>query len=74
MTDTDMKFHLMDSKVGERGAFSTIEEAHRALQTWIDLQRHAGEPVVQQKTGQWTDSRLSVWVTDPQQTIVRLDR
>jgi hypothetical protein len=73
MSDLEPRFHLLDTKVGERAAFATVVEARAALRTWIELQRHAGEPVVEQSTGQWMDSRLTVWIIDPSNKIVRLE-
>jgi hypothetical protein len=67
-----MAFKLMDSKVGERARFERLEEARASLGEWIRKQRTANEPVVEQPTGQWSDSRTTIWITDEHDQVLRL--
>jgi hypothetical protein len=65
-------FYLCDSKTGERAGFSTLDSAREALLSWVFLQRQAGETVIEQDTGQWSDSRVTKWIADGDGNIVRL--
>jgi hypothetical protein len=38
----------------------------------VFLQRQAGETVIEQDTGQWSDSRVTKWIADGDGNIVRL--
>jgi hypothetical protein len=67
-----MAFKLMDSKVGERARFDRLDEAQQSLSEWIDKQRSANEPVVEQPTGQWSDSRITIWITDEHDQVLKL--
>jgi hypothetical protein len=71
-TVNEHPYYLCDSKTGSRLGFSTLDTAREALLAWILLQRQAGEAVVEQDTGQWSDSRLTRWICDRDQQIVRL--
>jgi hypothetical protein len=74
MVETDSHpYHLWDSITGESEGFSTLDSAREALLGWIFLQRQAGETVVETDTGQWHDTRISRWITDREDNIVRLD-
>jgi hypothetical protein len=66
-------YRLFDTKHGERAAFDTLDAARAALRAWIEMQRQAGEQVIEQDGGQWADSRLTVWISDPGEKIVRLE-
>jgi hypothetical protein len=63
---------LRDSKTGGREGYSTLDTAREALIAWILLQRQAGETVVEQENGQWSDSRVTRWIADIDENIVRL--
>jgi len=65
-------YYLRDSKTGSRQGYSTLDTAREALLAWILLQRQAGENIVEQDTGQWSDSRVTRWITDRDEKIVRL--
>jgi hypothetical protein len=65
-------YYLRDSKTGGREGYSTLDTAREALLGWILLQRQAGETVVEQETGQWSDSRVTKWIADIDENIVRL--
>jgi hypothetical protein len=66
-------YTLCDSKTGGKQGFSTLDSAREALLGWILLQRQAGEVVVETDTGQWHDSRVTRWISDRENNIVRLD-
>jgi hypothetical protein len=66
-------YYLWNSKTGGGEGFSTLDAAREALLGWIFLQRQAGETVVETDTGQWHDSRITRWITDRQDNILRLD-
>jgi hypothetical protein len=72
MESNDSQYFLWDSKTGNHKAFLSLEDARAALFEWISLQRNAGEPVVEQGTGQWTDSRVTMWIADAANNIIRL--
>jgi hypothetical protein len=65
-------YYLRDSKTGESEGYSTLDTAREALVAWILLQRQAGETVVEQDNGQWSDSRVTRWIADTDENIVRL--
>jgi len=65
-------YYLVDSKTGGHQGYSTIDTAREALLAWILMQRQAGEVVVEQETGQWSDSRITRWIADRDEKIVRL--
>jgi hypothetical protein len=69
---SDQMYRIIDTKVGVRQSYSSREEALEALRAWIEMQRKAGERVIEQDDGQWKDSRMTVWVCDPGEHIVRL--
>jgi hypothetical protein len=74
MSDTDSHpFYLWDSKSGAQQGFSTLDTAREALLSWILLQRQAGETVIETDTGQWQDSRVTRWIADREEKIVRVD-
>lgn len=73
MSDSIHPYYLFDSKTGKSQGFSTLDQAREALLGWILLQRQAGETVVEQKTGQWSDSRVTRWIADRKGDIVPLD-
>ena len=66
-------YFLWDSKTHEQKAFASLPDAQVALREWIDRQRSAGEPVVELAAGQWTDSRVTVWIADAAGQIIPLD-
>ncbi len=66
-------FYLVNSRTGRQQGFSTRDSAREALLSWILLQRQGGETVVEQETGQWSDSRITMWVADQAGTVVRLE-
>ena len=65
-------YYIVDSKTGDHQGYSTIDTAREALLAWILMQRQAGEVVVEQDTGQWSDSRITRWIADRDEKIVRL--
>lgn len=65
-------YYLRYSKTGGREGYSTLDTAREALIGWILLQRQAGETVVEQENGQWSDSRVTKWIADIDENIVRL--
>lgn len=67
-----MTFKLVDSKVANRGEFDNLEAARSGLSHWIEKQRAAGEPVVELPDGQWSDSRITIWITDDGGNVRRL--
>ena len=67
-------FYLMNSRMGQQEEFATLEEGRLALRAWITKQSHAGERVLEQETGQWSDSRVTVWIADQAGTIMRLEK
>ena len=66
-------YYLRNSKTGERQGYSTLDTAREALLAWVLTQRQAGETVVEQDTGQWSDSRVTMWIADQDDRIVRLE-
>lgn len=72
MEPADNHYFLWDSKTGNQKGFVSLETARAALFAWISLQRNAGESVVEHETGQWTDSRVTKWIADVQDNIIRL--
>jgi hypothetical protein len=65
-------YYLRDSKTGSHEGYSTLDSAREALVAWIFLQRQAGETVVEQDNGQWSDSRVTKWIADREDKIVKL--
>jgi hypothetical protein len=65
-------YYLCDSKTGDKEGFSTLEQAREALLGWILLQRQAGEAVNEHETGQWSDSRVTRWIADHEDRVLRL--
>jgi hypothetical protein len=65
-------YYLVDSRTGNRASYVTLVLAREALSGWITMQRQAGEFVVEQDTGQWSDSRMTVWISDEDGHVVRL--
>jgi hypothetical protein len=65
-------YYLRDSKTGKSDGYSTLDTAREALLAWILLQRQAGETVVEQDNGQWSDSRVTKWIADIDENVVRL--
>jgi hypothetical protein len=66
-------FYLCDSKTGGRVGYSTLDTAREALLGWIFKQRQAGERVIEQDTGQWSDSRVTMWIADRDDKVVKLE-
>ena len=73
MSDTEHPYYLVDSKLGKTRGFSTLDQAREALLAWILLQRQAGETVVEQPSGQWSDSRVTRWIADREGEVMPLD-
>ena len=73
MSDSQHPYYLCDSKTGEKQGFSTLDQAREALLGWILVQRQAGEAVNEHDTGQWSDSRVTRWIADSADQVVRLD-
>ena len=73
MTVGEHPFYLLDSKHGQMQGFSTLDQAREALLAWILLQRQAGEPVNEHRTGQWSDSRVTRWIADAQGEVISLE-
>jgi hypothetical protein len=73
MSDSQHPYYLCDSKTGEKQGFSTLDQAREALLSWILVQRQAGEAVNEHDTGQWSDSRVTRWIADREDQVVRLD-
>jgi hypothetical protein len=71
--DDTHPYYIVDSKTGIHQGYSTIDTAREALLAWILMQRQAGEVVVEQHTGQWSDSRDTRWIADRDEKIVRLE-
>jgi hypothetical protein len=69
----DYTYYLCDSKTSVPRGFCTLDQAREALLSWIRLQQHAGEPVVEQSTGQWSDSRVTCWIADGKGQILHLE-
>ena len=65
-------FQLVDSKVGVRAEFAQLSAAQAALAEWIGVQRKAGEPVVEQRDGQWSDSKVTIWICDGESHVIKL--
>src|ERR1700735_3340170 len=53
--ESEHPYYLRDSKTGDHEGYSTLDSAREALLAWIFLQRGAGETVVEQDNGQWSD-------------------
>ncbi len=66
-------YYILDSKTGGHTGYSTLDTAREALLAWIFLQRQAGETVIESDTGQWSDSRVTKWIADREDKIVRLN-
>ncbi len=73
MSVTEHPYYLVDSKLGKTHGFSTLDQAREALLAWILLQRQAGETVVEQPSGQWSDSRVTRWIADTEGEVLPLD-
>ena len=73
MSIAEHPYYLVDSKHGKTAGFSTLDQGREALLAWILLQRQAGETVVEQRTGQWSDSRVTRWIADAQGEVVPLE-
>jgi 1,2-phenylacetyl-CoA epoxidase catalytic subunit len=73
MSVTEHPYYLVDSKLGKTNGFSTLDQAREAMLAWILLQRQAGETVVEQPSGQWSDSRVTRWVADTEGEVMPLD-
>jgi hypothetical protein len=73
MSDSRHPYYLWDSRTGEKQGFSTLDQAREALLGWILVQRQAGEAVNEHETGQWSDSRVTRWIADGEDQVVRLD-
>jgi hypothetical protein len=65
-------YYLRNSKTGERKGYSTLDTAREALLAWVFTQRQAGETVVEQDTGQWSDSRTTMWIANQEDRIIGL--
>jgi hypothetical protein len=65
-------FYLCDQKTGDRDGYSTLDTAREALLGWILLQRQAGETVVELPEGQWSDSRVTKWIADREDNVLKL--
>lgn len=65
-------YYLRDSKTGGSKGYSTLDTAREALLAWVFMQRQAGETVIEKDTGQWSDSRVTMWIEDRDNNIVRL--
>ena len=72
-SDSGHPYFVYDSKTGHKQGFSTLDQAREALLAWILLQRSAGETVVEHETGQWSDSRVTRWIANRDDQIVRLE-
>jgi hypothetical protein len=70
--DNTHPYYLRDSNSIDRTGFSTLDSAREALFAWIFMQRQAGETVVEQETGAWSNSRSTMWISDCDDEIVRL--
>jgi hypothetical protein len=66
-------FYLWDLKTGTQVGYSTLDSAREALLGWVLLQRQAGETVIELPEGQWSDSRVTKWIADRDNQIVKLD-
>jgi len=66
-------YFIWNSKTGAHDGYSTLDSAREALLAWILLQRQAGETVIETDAGQWHDSRVTRWIADRDDKIVRLD-
>jgi hypothetical protein len=67
-----MAFKWIDSRVGKISEFESLEEARTALLAWITKQRNAGEPVSETSDGEWSDSRVTTWIADSNDQVVRI--
>jgi hypothetical protein len=65
-------YYLRSSKTGDRQGYSTLDTAREALLAWVFAQREAGETVIEQDGGQWSDSRVTMWIADRDDGIVKL--
>jgi hypothetical protein len=72
-SDEHFPFYVCDVKTGNREGFSTLDTAREALLSWILLQRQAGETVVELPEGQWTDSRVTKWLSDLDGQVIKLE-
>jgi hypothetical protein len=72
--DTGHPYYVVDSKTGAQEGYSTLDTAREALLGWILLERQAGETVIEKDTGQWSDSRVTRWIADRDQNIVKLEQ
>ena len=70
--DDSFPYHLWNSRTASHDGYATLESARGALLAWILLQRQAGEVVLETDTGQWHDSRVTRWIADSEDDIVRL--
>jgi hypothetical protein len=50
-----------------------LDTAREALLGWIFKQRQAGERVIEQDTGQWSDSRVTMWIADRDDKVIKLE-
>jgi hypothetical protein len=65
-------YYLRSSKTGDGQGYSTLDTAREALLAWVFAQRQAGETVIEQDNGQWSDSRVTMWIADRDDGIVKL--
>jgi len=72
-TSARFPFYLCDLKTGHREGFSTLDTAREALLAWVLLQRQAGEKVVELPEGQWSDSRVTKWIADQDDKVLKLE-
>jgi hypothetical protein len=70
VSDGQHSYYLCNSRTVEKQGFSTVDQAREAFLNWILLQRHAGEPVIEHDTGQWSDSRITRWIVDHEGRVV----
>jgi hypothetical protein len=70
--DDTYPYYVRNSRTGERKGYSTLDTAREALFSWIFMQRQAGETVVEQGTGQWSDSRVTMWIASRDDAVVKL--
>jgi hypothetical protein len=73
MAIADHPFYLLDSKHGKVQGFSTLDQGREALLAWVLLQRQAGEAVSEHHAGQWSDSRVTRWITDAEGAVISLE-
>jgi hypothetical protein len=70
---TGFPFYLWDLKTGVSVGYSTLDTAREALLSWISMQRQAGETVIELPEGRWSDSRVTKWLADQDNNILKLD-